>query len=156
VKRDVNEPYGFKYKKADRMRNLLSLLLLVLLVGCTADIAPETAEPTPGPTPTDTPTVRLATINRDWVGPLGSMLELNEPDTFAGIWLDNEAQRVAVAFTEGAKRSSSGICRRSPTTRWPSTSLSCGRPNTACASYSPTSKRPTRCCKRWGILRLRP
>jgi hypothetical protein len=81
----------------------LSLLLFVLLVGCTADTLPETAEPTPGPTPTDTPTVRLATINRDWVGPLGSMLELNEPDTFAGIWLDNEAQRVAVAFTEGGE-----------------------------------------------------
>jgi hypothetical protein len=83
------------------MRYWLSLLILVLLAGCTADTLPQTAEPTPGPTPTNTPTVHLATINRDWIGPLGSMLELNEPDTFAGIWLDNEAQRVAVAFTEG-------------------------------------------------------
>jgi len=85
------------------MLRFLSLMLLILLVGCTAVTAPETAVPTPGPTPTNTPTVRLATINRDWVGPLGSMLELNEPDTFAGIWLDNEAQRVAVAFTEGGE-----------------------------------------------------
>jgi hypothetical protein len=101
VKRDVNEPHGFKHKKVDQMRYLLSLLLLVL--GCTADIGPETAVSTPVPTPTATPTVRLPTINRDWVGPLGTILEQNEPDTFAGIWLDNEAQRVAVAFTEGGE-----------------------------------------------------
>jgi hypothetical protein len=85
------------------MLRFLSLLLFILLVGCTFDTSPQTAESTPTPTPTNTPTVRLATINRDWVGPLGSMLELNEPDTFAGIWLDNEAQRVAVAFTEGGE-----------------------------------------------------